>query len=63
MILVDTKFGVVNSTKKLKMYREPPLAWVVENGLVVIEAASLTLVPYTLDQSNISTMFSSKLSM
>ncbi|XP_076043257.1 nucleolar protein 11 isoform X2 [Oratosquilla oratoria] len=60
LILVDIKFGLVTSSKKLKMYRNPPLAWNTGREVILTEGGSLAAVPFTLTVSNLATVFGSR---
>lgn len=60
MVLRDIKFGITISTRKLKMYHNPPQAWVVSRGVVVLEGGSFACVPFTVQESNLATVFASK---
>lgn len=60
IVLRDIKFGLVTSTQPLKMYYRPPHAWVTPSGLVVVEGGSLALIPFTVKESNLATVFGSR---
>ncbi|KAK4313616.1 hypothetical protein Pmani_015049 [Petrolisthes manimaculis] len=60
MVLRDVRFGISISVRKLKMYHNPPLAWVVSQGVVVAEGASLSWIPFTVQESNLATVFATK---
>lgn len=62
LVLRDIKFGVTTSVRKLKMYHNPPLAWVAAEGIIVAEGGSLALIPYIVRESNLATIFGTKVS-
>ncbi|RXG68741.1 hypothetical protein Avbf_00873 [Armadillidium vulgare] len=61
LVLFDAKFGVSISTKRLKMYRDPPLAWNVPSGVVVGDGGSLVYVPVILSPSTVGSMLGSRI--
>nr|XP_045625265.1 nucleolar protein 11-like [Procambarus clarkii] len=62
LVLWDIKFAMVTSCRKLKMYHNPPLAWVLTEGVIVAEGGSLALIPYVVQESNLATVFGTKVS-
>ncbi|KAG7173798.1 nucleolar protein 11-like [Homarus americanus] len=62
LVLRDIKFDVVTSSRKLKMYQNPPQAWVSSEGVIVAEGGSLALIPFIVQESNLATVFGSKVS-
>ncbi|CAL4155689.1 unnamed protein product, partial [Meganyctiphanes norvegica] len=60
--LWDLTFSMVVSSRKLKMYHDPPLGWLTSESIVVTDGAALVLLPYTLSQSSLATVFGSKIS-
>ncbi|XP_071520721.1 nucleolar protein 11 [Panulirus ornatus] len=62
LVLWDIKFAMVTSSRKLKMYQNPPLAWVSSEGIIVAEGGSLALIQYRVQESNLATMFGAKIS-
>jgi len=60
--LWDLTFSMVVSTRKLKMYHDPPLGWLTSESIVTTDGAALVLLPYTLSQSSLATVFGSKIS-
>ncbi|XP_045121790.1 uncharacterized protein LOC123510578 [Portunus trituberculatus] len=61
IVLRDIKFGLVTSTQPLKMYHRPPPVWLTRSGLVVVEGGSLALIPFTVKESNLATVFGSRI--
>ncbi|KAG0721443.1 hypothetical protein GWK47_046468 [Chionoecetes opilio] len=61
IVLRDIKFSLVTSTQPLKMYHRPPPAWVTASGLVVVEGGSLAMIPFTVQESNLATLFGSRI--
>lgn len=61
-MLRDLSFAMTVCSRKLKMYHDPPLAWVTPDGVVVAEGGSLALIPYTVKESNLATVFGTKAS-
>ncbi|ROT80882.1 putative nucleolar protein 11 isoform X1 [Penaeus vannamei] len=57
IVLRDLSFAMTVCSRKLKMYHDPPLAWVTPDGIVVAEGGSLALIPYTVKESNLATVF------
>ncbi|XP_070001024.1 nucleolar protein 11 isoform X3 [Penaeus vannamei] len=62
IVLRDLSFAMTVCSRKLKMYHDPPLAWVTPDGIVVAEGGSLALIPYTVKESNLATVFGTKAS-
>ncbi|XP_047479892.1 nucleolar protein 11-like isoform X2 [Penaeus chinensis] len=62
IVLRDLPFAMTVCCRKLKMYHDPPLAWVTPDGIVVAEGGSLALIPYTVKESNLATVFGTKAS-
>nr|XP_053647044.1 nucleolar protein 11-like [Cherax quadricarinatus] len=62
LVLWDIKFAMVTSSRKLKMYHNPPLAWVSTEGVIVLDGGSLALIPYIVQESNLATIFGTKVS-
>lgn len=42
------------------MYHRPPHVWVTPSGLVAVEGGSLALIPFTVKESNLATVFGSR---
>ncbi|XP_042877296.1 uncharacterized protein LOC122256570 isoform X2 [Penaeus japonicus] len=62
IVLRDLPFAMSVCSRKLKMYHDPPLAWVTPEGVVVAEGGSLALIPYAVKESNLATVFGTKTS-
>lgn len=61
MVLWDIKFGVALSSKSLKMYTDPPLAWNVGDGIVVGDGMHLIYIPVLCTSSTIASLFGTRI--
>merc|ERR1719342_764141 len=59
--LWDLTFSMVVSSRKLKMYHDPPPGWLTSESIVVTDGAALVLLPYSLSLSSLATVFGSKI--
>ncbi|XP_064089039.1 nucleolar protein 11-like isoform X3 [Macrobrachium nipponense] len=62
LVLWDVKFAMVTSTRRLKMYYDPPYAWVSSVGIIVVDGGSLSCTPYVIANSTLATVFGSRIS-
>ncbi|XP_066958813.1 LOW QUALITY PROTEIN: uncharacterized protein [Macrobrachium rosenbergii] len=62
LVLWDVKFAMVTSTRCLKMYYDPPYAWVSSVGVIIVDGGSLSCTPYVLANSTLATVFGSRIS-
>ncbi|XP_068247136.1 nucleolar protein 11 isoform X2 [Palaemon carinicauda] len=62
LLLWDAKFAMVTSKRRLKMYYDPPYAWVSSVGIIFVDGGSLSCTPYVITDSTLATVFGSRVS-
>ncbi|KAK7078900.1 hypothetical protein SK128_002990 [Halocaridina rubra] len=62
LLLWDVKFAMVTSSRRCKMYHNPPMVWTSASGIVVVDGGSLSCTPYVIADSTLATVFGSRIS-